>query len=158
MVRISKLADYAVIITGWLADQTEARTIEDIAAGTHLPVATVRKLTRLLTRAGICSARKGPHGGYRLAMAPEDITLLAVVESVEGEITLTECARQTGCDCALMPHCHARGGWQIINRILRSLFAQLRIADVAGGNLGDSRIMAHLLDVRQVSGTNQRDV
>ncbi len=156
MVRISKLADYAVVITQWLADQTGGCTIEDIATGTRLPVATVRKLTRLLTQADICMARKGPGGGYRLARMPKDISLLCVVEAVEGKITLTDCVRQTECDCTLMPGCQARGGWQVINRIIRTLFAELSMADLAEDHLGSSSVMVHLMNYRPMPRASQQ--
>ena len=144
MIRISKLADYAVVIMGWLAQQQAPCSIEQISEATGVPLATVRKLTRFLAQAKLCSARKGPHGGYRLAHAPQQISLLAVIEAVEGETAVTDCARQEGCDCALLPHCDARPGWQVINRIIRSLLSGLSVADVIHENISEPAVLERL--------------
>jgi len=147
MIRISKLADYAVVIMGWLAQQHSPCTIEQISEATQIPIATVRKLTRFLAQAELCRARKGPHGGYRLAHPPEQISLLSVIEAVEGEMAVTECAQQDGCDCSLMPQCNARPGWQIINRIIRNLLCGLSVADIVHESISEPAVMERLFKV-----------
>jgi Rrf2 family protein len=49
-----------------------------------LPAAYMAKHLQALARAGILETVKGPRGGYRLGRRPEDITLLDVVEAIEG--------------------------------------------------------------------------
>ena len=144
MIRISKLADYAVVMMGWLAEQETPATIEQISEATHVPLATVRKLARFLVQAELCKARKGPHGGYRLAYPSEQISLLAVIEAVEGETAITDCARHDGCECSLLPHCDARPGWQVINRVIRNLLSGVSVADVIHENISEPVVMERL--------------
>jgi FeS assembly SUF system regulator len=153
MIRISKLADYSVVIMGWLAQQQKPSTIKQISDGTQIPLATVRKLTRFLTAAELCRARKGPHGGYSLARPAQQVSLLSVIEAVEGEMAVTECALQDGCDCSLMPHCDARPGWQVINLIIRNLLSGLSVADVMHENISESAVMERLVQFN--AGTGQ---
>ncbi|MFG1674226.1 RrF2 family transcriptional regulator [Micromonospora sp. NPDC049282] len=55
-----------------------------LAAFYELPAAYLNKQLQALVRAGILSSQPGPRGGFRLARAPEDITLLDVVLAIEG--------------------------------------------------------------------------
>jgi Rrf2 family protein len=63
-----------------------------------LPVAYLTKQLQALVRNGVLSARTGPRGGFRLAREPADITLLAIVEAVDGGSDPYECReiRQQG--------------------------------------------------------------
>lgn len=56
-----------------------------------VPAAYLAKHLQALARAGIVETTKGPHGGYRLARAASDITLLAVVEAVDGAQSAFRC-------------------------------------------------------------------
>lgn len=53
--------------------------------------ATLAKVMQRMVKAGLVTSKRGPHGGFELAQAPEDVTLLEVYESVEGEIEVTRC-------------------------------------------------------------------
>jgi len=153
MIRISRLSDYGVVIAGWLAGQDEVRTLDEISAATHIPLATVRKVTRLLTLRGLCSARKGAHGGYRLAYPGEQITLLAVLEAIDGELAMTQCTKSSGCECSLMGNCAVEGGWRIINRVIRETLSRLTIADIQHVDLAEETVWQRLLqDIAGESG------
>ncbi|WP_026212487.1 RrF2 family transcriptional regulator [Longispora albida] len=63
-----------------------------------LPPAYLAKQLQALVRAGLLMATTGPRGGFRLARSPADITLLAIVEAVDGTSAPYECReiRQRG--------------------------------------------------------------
>jgi Rrf2 family protein len=63
-----------------------------------LPSAYLSKLLKSLVRAGILDATTGPGGGFRLARPPSDITVLDILEAVEGSKPLFRCTeiRQRG--------------------------------------------------------------
>jgi len=63
-----------------------------------LPAPYLAKQLQALTKAGILAASTGPRGGFRLARQPEQITLLQIVEAVDGAATPYECReiRQQG--------------------------------------------------------------
>jgi Rrf2 family protein len=50
-----------------------------------VPVAYLAKHLQAMSRAGILTSGKGPRGGYRLARPPADVSVLDVVEAVDGE-------------------------------------------------------------------------
>jgi len=65
--------------------------LAEIAEHERLPLAYLEHLVARLRRAGLIESRRGAHGGYLLARAPEQITMAEVVEALEGEISPVEC-------------------------------------------------------------------
>ena len=61
-----------------------------------LPLRYTPQILKLLSNAGIAEARAGQQGGYRLRRAPEDITLLEVVEAAEGPLRSERCTLRGG--------------------------------------------------------------
>ncbi|NQU40598.1 MAG: Rrf2 family transcriptional regulator [Lentisphaerae bacterium] len=96
---IRKETDYAfrclVRLAGVEADSVESA--KHIAAEESLPEPLLRKILQRLVKSGIVESVKGRSGGVRLARDPHEITLLAVLESVQGAVTLNQCVRPHGC-------------------------------------------------------------
>jgi Rrf2 family protein len=76
----------------------EALSSRRMAEFYGLPSAYLSKLLKSLVRAGILDATTGPRGGFRLARPPGDITVLDILEAVEGRGPLFQCMeiRQRG--------------------------------------------------------------
>lgn len=104
MIRISKKADYAVFIMGWLAqraesadgEQAELASAQGIAEQTHLSRPLVANLLKDLARAGLLTSVRGQRGGYRLTLPAADISLAQILEAVEGPFTFVSCASHAG--------------------------------------------------------------
>ena len=81
-----------------LAPPGEALASRRLAEFYELPPAYLSKLLKSLVRAGILRATSGPRGGFRLARPPADITVLDIVEAVEGKAFAFRCMeiRQRG--------------------------------------------------------------
>ena len=56
-----------------------------------VPVAYLAKHLQAMSRAGILVAGPGPRGGYRLARPPADVSVLDVVEAIDGEDSAFQC-------------------------------------------------------------------
>ena len=70
MIRLSKLADYGIVIATHLARQPERQqTAPEVAAATSVPQPMTSKVLKLLTRAELLVSHRGAHGGYGLARA-----------------------------------------------------------------------------------------
>ena len=86
------------------------------------------KVMQRLQRAGLLSARRGPRGGFILALPPADITLLQVVEVVEGRLSPPVCLLEQpickGC-------CLLSDAFQAVNKQLVPFFERTTLADLA---------------------------
>ncbi|KPK62322.1 MAG: hypothetical protein AMK73_06345 [Planctomycetes bacterium SM23_32] len=91
MAIIKRETDYAVRALRKLAGADDFVSVSVLAEGEDVPAIFLRKIMQRLNRAGMVQSRQGPFGGYRLNVAPEDITLLDVVETVQGPLVMNEC-------------------------------------------------------------------
>jgi len=65
--------------------------LANVAEAETLPLSYLEHLVARLRDAGLVSSTRGAHGGYRLARPAGEITMLEVVEALEGPVTPMEC-------------------------------------------------------------------
>ena len=129
MLKISKLADYSVLLICHLSALPERVVSANTAAQeTRIPLPTVTKLFKLLLDAKLLSAVRGAQGGYRLAKSAAHITLADVLLAVE-EIAITGCVAST-CDCALIDRCTLQGNWRVLNDQVQGLLSGISIQEM----------------------------
>lgn len=81
---ISQTAEYALRAMVFLAmNQNNAQVTERIAAGTKVPASYLSKVLQSLSRAGLVKSRRGLGGGFSLAKAPEETTILEIINAVD---------------------------------------------------------------------------
>ena len=76
-------------------EQAELVALASVAEAELLPLSYLEHLVAKLRKAGLVTSTRGAHGGYRLAMPAEQITMDAVVEALEGQIAPMECFHDT---------------------------------------------------------------
>src|SRR5262245_19686885 len=130
MLRVSKLTDYATVVMTCLCAAGEGvMSAQALAERARLEVPTVSKLLKQLAQAGLVVSTRGINGGYRLARAPERITIADVVTAMEGPIGMTECSAHSGL-CDLESHCGVRVNWQRINQAIAGALSSVTLADM----------------------------
>lgn len=132
MLRISKLTDYAMLIVNALVKSSpgEVLSANTIAKALHLTLPTVSKILKLLAEANIVVSTRGAEGGYQLARAPSQITIVDMITAIEGEMAVTTCCSQDE-HCAIDSFCALRQNWRTINNKIRDLLAGLTILDLS---------------------------
>jgi len=132
MLRIGKMADYALLITNQMvAASNQLRTTDALAGATHLPLATVRKLLKQLVDAGIVKSHRGVNGGYTLAQNPDLVSVADVIIAIEGPISLTQCAT-TPNSCDLMANCALKSNWSLLNNLLADMLQKISLSEMSG--------------------------
>lgn len=132
MLRISKLTDYATVILAQLAeDEAARRTAAEVAASTGLGLATVSKLLKGLSRAGLVAATRGARGGYALARPAGVISAADIIDAVEGPVALTECATTPG-QCGIEHSCRVGRSWQRVSVAIRRALYDVKLSQLAG--------------------------
>ena len=101
--------------------------IGELAKRRGIPTQFLEQLFATLRRAGLLKSQRGVKGGYSLARRPEDVTVVAVIDALEGPIALTECGAGS---CEREASCVVRAPWQRINRVVRQSLADVRLADL----------------------------
>ncbi|HJO34780.1 MAG: SUF system Fe-S cluster assembly regulator [Pseudomonadota bacterium] len=130
MLRISKLTDYGVVVMTHLAREPEAvQTAAAVADALNLAQPTVSKLLKSFTRAGLLRSYRGTQGGYQLGRRPAAISVLEVIDAVEGRLALTECSAGVG-SCLQEEGCALRGNWTLINGVVRQALQGVSLAQM----------------------------
>ena len=90
---VSTKAEYGVrllVERGRRGDDTPV-ALATVAEAETLPLSYLEHLVAKLRDAGLVSSTRGAHGGYRLARPGSEITMLEVVEALEGPVAPMEC-------------------------------------------------------------------
>jgi FeS assembly SUF system regulator len=130
MIILSKLADYGVIVATHLAAHPERQeNAAAIASATRLPPATVAKLLKALSHAGLVTATRGAAGGYRLARRPAAISVAEVVAAIDGDIGMTQCSVHEA-DCDRTMYCPTRPHWAAINQAVGAALSAVSLQEM----------------------------
>jgi Rrf2 family protein len=109
----------------------------DIGEAMVIPVGFLQQVLQELQKAGLVTSRSGPAGGYALARPAGEITILAIVEGLEGPIVAAECALRGG-PCHWDDVCALHGVWSSARTALADRLAEATLARVAA----DDRALA----------------
>jgi Rrf2 family protein len=129
-MQISRRSDYAVRILLYLATQGNQCKTAAIARHQLIPTSLTRGITRELVANGLLESHRGLVGGVRLARPPETISLLEIVESIDGPIRLNRCLTRSG-ECPLDRLCPAHRVWREGLDLLRGRLARATLAELA---------------------------
>jgi len=142
MLGISRQTDYAVRVVLHLACLEEGAqvSIAEISESRDLPMAFVRRLIKPLVARGILASSRGSAGGLRLARPARDITLLEVVDAMEGGLALNHCVDSEK-GCPLAHGCPVQSVWAGATQALAGHLAAVRFDTLAVGPGG--HIVAH---------------
>ena len=130
-MRLTRAGEYAVRCVLYLASKgvDSLCNRKQIAAEMDIPDQFLGKIAQQLARSGFVEIVQGAKGGLRLAVAPEKLTLLDVVEAVIGEIFLNDCViRPESCErsraCAVH-HIWEKARSQLRDTLHNATFASL---------------------------------
>ena len=132
MIKISKLADYGIVLMSYVAraGNGEVFTARELAAHAQLPLPTVGKVLKSLSRGGLLVSHRGVKGGYSLSKPADEVSITEMVAAVDGPIALTECSSSAPSLCELEDCCPVRTNWQKINQAVVTALSTLTLADM----------------------------
>lgn len=132
MIRLSRLADYGIVIMTTMARHPERNhTAAEIAAESMVPAPMASKVLKHLARAELLASQRGARGGYGLARAAGQISVAEVIVALDGPIALTACVEEGPGGCDLEACCPARANWQRINDVIRDALERITVEEMA---------------------------
>lgn len=132
MMRLSRLADFAVVLMTHVAQHHErVHTASEAALVTQLPAPTVAKVLARLCREGLLTSIRGAKGGYQLARPAAEIPVGAIVNALDGPVALTQCIKLGAARCEVEAVCPSRVGLHRINVAVHKALNDVSLADVA---------------------------
>ncbi len=85
-MRISRSTGYALLAVGYIAKNQGKKTVlsQDISKKYDIPLEYLLKILQQLVRANVLNSKRGPRGGFSLAKPTKQITMLEMIEAVDG--------------------------------------------------------------------------
>jgi len=130
-MEITHQADYALRAILYLARLGPSQRVptSQIAADNQIPASFLTKIISQLSIAGLIHTSRGARGGVWLAHSPDDITLLSVLEAIDGPIRLNSCVDNQQ-DCPIGATCILCGFWKdtcgiLVGKLRETTFASL---------------------------------
>lgn len=144
MLSLSKKTDYALIALAYLGQlraehvhpetaESDAVSARKIADKFSLPLPLLMNLLKDLVKARIVASIRGASGGYRLAVEPAEVSLLDVVQAIDGPVQLVECSDPLpilGQGCLVERACPIRKPMRRLERKLEAFLSRVTLADL----------------------------
>ena len=135
MLSLTKKAEYALVAVCHLA-RVGQRIVSarEIAERHIVPLHLLMNVLKKLNQAGQVNSVRGARGGYTLAVSPEELTLSAVIEAVEGPVALVNCAPVPGGGdqgCHRTEYCSIRYPVHKVHHHLIKFLGEITVADIA---------------------------
>ena len=130
---MTRLTDYGIVLLSYFARDTDRNlhNARDIAAAANLPLPTVNKILKVLTRKGLLLSHRGVKGGYSLARGPEEISMADIITAIEGPVAITQCTVSLPGGCAQELSCPVHLNWQKINDAIRLALESVTLSEMA---------------------------
>ena len=113
---VTRETDYAVRTVLYLAkNRNHMASVTEVAHAMHIPKSFLAKLLQRLVRSHILTSSRGVNGGFQLVQKPSEITLLSIMEAVQGPAGINVCAIDSKL-CKLSSTCAVHPVWVEIRK------------------------------------------
>jgi len=132
MMELTRKGEYAIRGIVYLAGKPLDKVclLSDIAAAVDVPPTFLAKIFQQFSKIGLVKSFRGTGGGFLLGRPPENITLLEVVEAVEGPIIPNRCV-VTPSDCDRTGYCNVHPVWMKIRGEIRNVLNGVTLKELA---------------------------
>lgn len=139
-MRITRATDYAVRVMVQLATlpEDDKAQLSSLAEATGVRENFLSKILQRLVHEGLVSSHRGTGGGFCLKAAAKRVSLLQVIEAIEGPTQLNVCLGE-GPSCERTSWCGVHPAWQKAQAALTEVLAGVSIAQLAEETAGNLR-------------------
>ena len=132
MIKLNKMTDYAVVCLGVLSRKSDnTMSASELSSKTGLTLYTVQKILKIIvSNSDLIRAHRGALGGYALNRKSCEISVVEIIEILEGPITLTACVDNSENFCETSNICFLGGKWNKVNDIIRKTLNNISLDDL----------------------------
>lgn len=135
MFKVSTKGDYGLLLMTALGEKYRAGNHEFISLKTvaeekNLSLSYISQLIIPLKNAGLLESREGLYGGYRLSKNPSQISLLEILETIEGPIAPVKCCDSKSEKCQCESVCNVQSAWHEAIEVLAHYLRSRKLADL----------------------------
>lgn len=132
MLKLSTKGDYGIVFMLELAKRykTGLVSLSEFAKQSGISGNYLHQIIRPLSRRGLIRSKEGMNGGFALKKDPKSITLLEIIESLEGPLRVVRCTVSANVKCPHQKSCAGEQAWSILQEELATFFQQKTLADI----------------------------
>lgn len=131
MIRVSRMADYGVVVMTHIARRADdLHTAASVAEATGVSLPSATKLLKQLAKHDILSSQRGAHGGYALKRSPAEVSVADLIVAIDGPIALADCLQGDDSACGLESFCSIRSPWQKVSEAIRGALQEVSLAEM----------------------------
>lgn len=132
MLRLSKKGEYGVEVLAALAkaEKGELISMRYLSEERDLPLYFLSQIMSRLKKSKLVKSKEGIGGGYKLIKKPEEISLLKVIDVLEGPSGLVKCICKEGHKCKREEKCLTVNGWRKLNEEFVKFFQDKTLQDL----------------------------
>ena len=130
-MQITRAGEYGVLGLMHLARRSPGQRamIDEVSRQERIPKSFLAKIFQNLAKAGLVRSIRGSHGGFALLKSPDEISVLEVIEAVEGKIVFQRC-RMAKPDCEHVGGCALCGLFERAQDGLKEALTRTSLADL----------------------------
>jgi Rrf2 family transcriptional regulator, iron-sulfur cluster assembly transcription factor len=131
-MQLTMSREYAVRAMIHLAGLPEGSVVQisEISTAWDIPETFLRKIVAQLAKAGLITSQRGQGGGIQLAMPAEVLTVLDVIEAIEGKIYLNKCLMAND-QCPRTTWCQVHTVWAEAQQAIKTILARKSLRQLA---------------------------
>lgn len=134
MFKVSTKGDYGLLLLSALAEAYQNNTafvaLKEIAKVKNLSLSYISQIIIPLKNAGLVQSKEGHLGGYRLTKPPREITMMEILEALEGPITPVRCCDNKAGKCGSEAYCNVKFTWQDARALLSQFLRTKTLEDI----------------------------
>jgi Rrf2 family protein len=123
---ISRRTYYAIRLIAALVEANKPLSVREAAEMQEVPYAFARSIQHDMVRSGLIRSIRGAHGGMVLARESSELTLLDLIEAVQGPVSVSVCANEKGW-CSRDTHCQFHKVWEGANGMLMEYVSSINV-------------------------------
>lgn len=132
MLKVSTKADYGLVVMLELARRYGEGfvSLSELAKQKHISSNYLHQVIGPLREKALIVSKEGIHGGYTLAKAPVTITVLEILETLEGPMEVVRCLSAGKAACPSMHNCDTGSVWNILQQEMKQYLRKTTLADL----------------------------
>lgn len=131
-MQLTRAADYGVRVMMHLAGLPRGTRVThpELAAAVEVPESFLSKVLQALAKSALILSHRGSQGGFELAVSPADVSVLDIVEAIQGPMRLNVCLASQAA-CGRLPLCAAHFVWQEAQAAMVAVLMDATLAKLA---------------------------
>ena len=132
MFKLNKMTDYAIVCISILSNKMDKfANAQEISLESGLRLSTVQKiLKQIVSKSDFITTVRGSSGGYKLTKKANEISIIHIIEMMDGPLSITACVDGNHEKCDSRKKCFLQGNWNKINLAIRDTLQNYSIADL----------------------------